>query len=154
MPRSEQRRPGRGGAADTSLAGDSPQITKPSPEFQAAIERTSELDRAWFRLHPERAHRVRRATALERQNDRPLGCSFFIVVKQVVPGLRMRAGFWGHPRTLRLRELRRRSVGEVRAREVSGHGRRGCRDPAEARYMTALASDSTTVLRRRRGARS
>src|SRR3954453_23011204 len=95
MPRNEQRRPGRGGAADSSHAGDDPQITKPSLEFQAAIERTSELDRAWFRLHPERARRVRRATAPERQNDRPPGCSLFVVVKQVVPGLRMRAGFWG-----------------------------------------------------------
>src|SRR3954462_4140748 len=82
-------------AADASLAGDGPQITKPSPEFQAAIERTSELDRAWFRLHPERAHRVRRATAPERQNNRLPGCSLFIVAKQIVPGLRMRAGFWG-----------------------------------------------------------
>src|SRR3954447_10736325 len=95
MPGNQQRRPGKGGAADTSLAGDGPQITKPSSEFQAAIERTSELDRAWFRLHPERAHRVRRATAPERQNEKPPGCSLFIVVKQVVPGLRMRAGFWG-----------------------------------------------------------
>src|SRR3954447_14278803 len=95
MPRNEQRRPSRGGAAVHSLAGDGPQITKPSPEFQAAIERTSKLDRAWFRLHPERAHRVRRATAPERQNDGPPGCLLFTVVKQVVPGLRMRAGFWG-----------------------------------------------------------
>src|SRR3954453_2357164 len=110
MPRNEQRRPGTGGAADSSLAGDGPQITKPLPEFQAAIERTSELDRAWFRLHPERAHRVRRATAPERQNDRPLGCSLFIVVKQVVPRLEDAGRVLGHPRTLRLRELRRRSV--------------------------------------------
>ena len=60
----------------------------------AIVERESELDRVWFLRHPDRAHRVRRLIQGEPPVDiAPLPA--YVVVKQVAPGLRMKAAFYG-----------------------------------------------------------
>ncbi len=57
----------------------------------AAAEAASECDRAWFKAHPGRAHRIRRALFGEVPLHPDLLC--FVAVRQVAPGVRVRAGF-------------------------------------------------------------
>lgn len=67
------------------------------PAIVAAVDRASELDRAWFKRHPSRAYRVRRMIPGEHL---PVALSYgppdwpvYTLVKQVTPGCRMRVPF-------------------------------------------------------------
>src|SRR4051812_9825036 len=85
--------PGRGAAADEDARQDSASST----HTPAAVERAAKLDAGWFRRHPARAHRVRRMVTGEGltgpEQSGPAGWSTFVVVKQVVPGVRLRVAF-------------------------------------------------------------
>ena len=70
-----------------------PVITDPA--IVAAAERASELDRVWFLQHPDRAHRVRRLIKGELLGEIASSLPAYVVVKQVAPGLRMKAAFYG-----------------------------------------------------------
>jgi hypothetical protein len=48
------------------------------------------LDREWFRLHPYRTHRVRRAIEGEGANVTP---NTYVIIRQLRPGLRERISF-------------------------------------------------------------
>src|SRR4051794_40157771 len=92
----EQSRPVRGGgSAETSSADQHPQHTNIDPKTLAAVDRASDLDRGWFKRHPARAHRVRRMVADEYPPEAlfrtPLGWPTYTVVKQVLPGTRLRS---------------------------------------------------------------
>ena len=69
------------------------------PKTEAALERANKLDRAWFERHPERAHRVRRLVPGEplcEDTPPPMAAlTAYVVVKQIAPGLRVRAAFRG-----------------------------------------------------------
>lgn len=67
------------------------------PALVAATERASDLDRAWFKRHPRRAHRLRRMVPGEHP---PEACAYgppswpiYTVVKQIMPGTRVRVPF-------------------------------------------------------------
>jgi hypothetical protein len=53
-------------------------------------ELAKKLDEEWFRSHPYRSHRIRRAVAGEMPG---VGADSYTVVRQVAPGLRMRGFF-------------------------------------------------------------
>ena len=97
-----KRRPGRGGAAAHSLAGDAPHHNQSDPKALAAIE--AALDRAWFVQHPDRAHRVRHLIEGEQRVELapwPANLAhippwpIYVAVKKVALGLRMKVAFWG-----------------------------------------------------------
>ena len=65
------------------------------PALVALIDRASDLDRAWFERHPGRAYRIRPEIAGEHlEAVCPPGRLALTLVKQVRPGLRMRAPLW------------------------------------------------------------
>lgn len=63
----------------------------------AIVERASDLDRTWFRRHPDRAHRIRRMIPGEHPPEvlafGPQDWPVFTLVKQISPGCRMRVPF-------------------------------------------------------------
>ena len=77
---SEAQRPRHNRAAAPALGA--PVITDPA--IVAAGERISDLDRAWFKGRPDRAHRVRRMMPNEfpgTMPDGPLAWPVFVIVK-------------------------------------------------------------------------
>jgi hypothetical protein len=74
----------------------------PSPEVAAAMELSSELDKAWFEANPGRSHRVRRPIPSEPVSDvggPPLaGLALLVIVAQAAPGIRAKVSFWGFGR--------------------------------------------------------
>ena len=99
MPQTCKRRPGGGGAADTSLAGDGPQHSKIDWKSLAAIDRASDSDRAWFAHHPARAYRLRPTVPGEFPGyTYPAGAERLALVKQLLPGTRQRSPMWAFQR--------------------------------------------------------
>jgi hypothetical protein len=64
----------------------------------AIVERASELDRVWFLRHPERAHRVRRLIPGKPLVEIASLLPPYVVVKQITPGVRIKAAFRGSRR--------------------------------------------------------
>ena len=64
------------------------------PAIVAAVERASDLDRAWFKRHPDRAHRVRRPVLGEFPFDLvdfgPRAWPLFVIVRQAAVGARVK----------------------------------------------------------------
>ena len=66
-----------------------------------AYDRTTDADRRFFARHADRSHRVRTAAAAEVDDkaglgalvDCPAGLKWFVVVRQLAPGFRMRLFF-------------------------------------------------------------
>jgi hypothetical protein len=97
--------PGENPVAGAALAGrpageDARRTSACTSHTPVAVERAAKLDANWFRRHPARAHRVRRLINGEgltgpEQSRGPAGWSVFVVVKQVVPGIRLRLAFRG-----------------------------------------------------------
>jgi hypothetical protein len=63
---------------------------------EAVVERASAIDRAWFKRHPTRAYRLRLPVPNEFPDDRPpaAGAERLVLVKQVLPGARLRWPIW------------------------------------------------------------
>ncbi len=100
------------GAAVTSLAGDAPQHSKIDAKTLAAIDRASDLDRAWFARHPTRAYRLRPVVPGEfGRGTFPSGTQRLALVKQLLPGCRTRFAVLGDPPAVLLRHLPRRDLG-------------------------------------------
>lgn len=59
-----------------------------APKRAATIKLASESDARWFEQHPNRAHRLRPAFRGEMRGDG------WIAIRQIQPGLRIRAQFW------------------------------------------------------------
>ena len=102
---SEAQRPRHNRA--TAAALGAPVITDPA--IVAAGERISDLDRAWFKGRPDRAHRVRRMMPNEfpgTMPDGPLAWPVFVIVKQITPGARIRSAFHDPASSVRIRSRR------------------------------------------------
>ena len=70
----------------------------------AEVDRVLETDRRFFARRPDRSHRVRLASRAETDFNRevqrghtatPPGCSNFVAVKQILPGVRTRVFLFG-----------------------------------------------------------
>jgi hypothetical protein len=84
----------RQNSADPAPSPDEPTYIN-DPALVALIDRASELDRAWFERHPGRAYRIRPEIAGEHLDAVcPRDRLAMTLVKQVRPGLRMRAPLW------------------------------------------------------------
>jgi hypothetical protein len=55
-----------------------------------AVDLAKQTDRDWFRSHPHRSHRTRRALAGEMPG---VGAEMYVVVRQLAPGFRSRRVF-------------------------------------------------------------
>jgi hypothetical protein len=87
---------GEDARGNSAAKPETPVIT--DPVVAAMVERIADLDRAWFKRHPDRAHRVRRMMPNEFPGtvpDGPLAWPVFVIVKQITPGTRMRSAFRG-----------------------------------------------------------
>jgi hypothetical protein len=80
-------------------------MTVPAPAIDA-IDAASEDDRLWFEAHPRRQHRIRPYRPGEGPPDHQmpeprLGWRWFVVVRQIRAGVRMRLSFQaeGQPAT-------------------------------------------------------
>jgi hypothetical protein len=82
-------------SAKQKIAGRHPGNTRPvmpvtqhaAAPSSASSELAQMLDKEWFRSHPHRTHRIRRAIPGEMLG---VSAGMYIVVRQVAPGLRMR----------------------------------------------------------------
>jgi hypothetical protein len=82
-------------AANASLAGEHSQPDKNRPETLTVVEHASDLERAWFKRHPSRAHRVPPMLAGENPETEQLcrahgRLKAYVAVKQITSGLRMK----------------------------------------------------------------
>lgn len=83
------------GATPSPAREDAQQTTGITAETLAAIDRASDLDRAWFARHPNRAYRLRPVVPGEfGSGSFPVGAQRLALVKQMLPGSRMRLPFW------------------------------------------------------------
>jgi hypothetical protein len=79
-----------------------PAISQALKEHSAAIDMVSDDDKKWFAANPDRNYRLRRSAAAEiafhecSGVNEPSGRNAYTLVKQIVPGSRLRMPFRTH----------------------------------------------------------